>query len=163
MIRAWRLARRAHSDPPATKAFSGYGSELYGSRWNSPGLPAAFASSTRSLCVLEYLVHVDPDLLPDDLAFSHITFAESQVERIARLPQGWDEEGSALAAAYGDAWLREQRSLVLEVPSVVVRDEVNYIVNPRHADFTALEIAPSLEDFVFDERLFKIRSSGGAA
>jgi RES domain-containing protein len=157
VIRAWRLARRVHSDPPATKAFDGYGSELYGNRWNSIGLAAAYASSTRALCALEYLVHVDPDLLPNDLVFADISFAESDVEHIARLPVGWDEEGSATAAAYGDAWLREQRSAVLAVPSVVVRNDVNYVINPRHPDFSTLVIGANLEEFVFDQRLFKIR------
>ncbi|MEA2687831.1 MAG: hypothetical protein QOJ39_726 [Candidatus Eremiobacteraeota bacterium] len=157
MIRAWRLARRVHSDPPAAKAFNGYGSELYGNRWNSIGSAAAYASSTRALCALEYLVHVDPDLLPNDLVFAHITFAESDVEHIARLPAQWDAEGSTTAAAYGDAWLRSQRTVVLAVPSVIVHDEINYVINPRHPGFSTLAIGAELEDFVFDERLFKLR------
>ena len=155
MIRAWRLARRVHSEPPRKKAFDGYGSQLYGNRWNSIGPPAAYASSTRSLCALEYLAHLDPDVLPDDLVFAEVGFDASHVERVARLPPGWDDEGSPQAATFGDSWLRERRSLVLEVPSVIVRTEVNYVINPRHPDFSSLTISATLDDFAFDERLFK--------
>jgi RES domain-containing protein len=157
VIRAWRLARRVHGDPPEAKAFDGYGAQLYGGRWNSAGVPAAYAASTRSLCALEYLVHVDPDLLPDDLVFAQARFSESAVERIAALPTGWDEPGSASSVAFGDAWLRERRSLVLEVPSAVVVGELNYIINPRHSDFAGLFVSPELERFTFDERLIKRR------
>lgn len=156
MIRAWRLARRVHSEPPRREAFNGRGSEINGSRWSSIGLRASFASSTRSLCVLEYLVHVDPDLLPDDLVFSQISFSDSHLEVITTLPKGWDLVGSTSAQEFGDAWLREQRSAVLQIPSVIVRDEMNYTINPEHPDFSSLAISAYLEPFTFDDRLLKL-------
>ena len=157
MIRAWRLARRAHSEPAAERAFDGYGAQLYGGRWNSVGVPAAYAASSRALCALEYLVHLDPDLLPDDLVFAEARFSASNIERVRHLPERWDELGSLSAVAYGDAWLREARSLVLEVPSIIVPGEMNYVINPRHPDVATLEIRPMLERFAFDERLLKPR------
>ncbi len=158
MIRAWRLARRAHSEPPGERAFDGYGAQLYGGRWNSVGVPAAYAASSRALCALEYLVHLDPDLLPDDLVFAEVRFSESAVERALNLPERWDEAGSSSAVVFGDAWLREARSLVLEVPSVIVPGEMNYVINPRHRGYPTLTISPALEKFTFDERLFRLRS-----
>jgi RES domain-containing protein len=156
VIRAWRLARRVHSDPPQTVAFNGKGAEVGGGRWNPPGLPAAYASSSRSLAALEKLAHVDPSELPDDLVFSEVAFEESDVEE-AVLPPGWSDVGSVTAQQYGERWLREARSLVLAVPSVVVATEKNYVINPHHPRASSLKISPELEEFAFDERLFKGR------
>jgi RES domain-containing protein len=156
VIRAWRLARRAHSDPPQTVAFNGKGAEGGGGRWNPPGLPAAYASSSRSLAALEKLAHVDPSELPDDLVFSEITFEDGDVE-VAAPPPGWNDVGSVAAQAYGERWLRDARTLVLAVPSVLVAFEKNYVINPRHPRAPSLRISATLEEFTFDERLFKLR------
>jgi RES domain-containing protein len=154
VIRAWRLARRVHSDPPATTAFHGRGAELFGNRWNPVGLPAAYASQTRALAALEYLVHVDRDLVPADLVFSQVEFDDSEVET-ATPPEDWDIVGSPAAVAYGERWLREGRSLVLAVPSVVIREERNFVINPRHPRVARLTVSPTLEPFAYDGRLIR--------
>ncbi len=154
MIQAWRLARRVHSDPPATAAFNGRGAELFGNRWNPVGLPAAYASPNRALAALEYLVHVDRDLVPDDLVFAEVAFDDNDVET-AIPPVGWDSVGSTSAVAYGERWLREARSLVLAVPSALIRSERNFIINPRHPRAPVLVIAPTLEPFTYDNRLLQ--------
>jgi RES domain-containing protein len=154
VIRAWRLARRVFSDPPATAAFNGRGAELFGNRWNPVGVPAAYASSGRALAALEYLAHVDHDLVPDDLVFSEVAFDEADVEA-AIPPPDWDIAGSPSAVFYGERWLREQRSLVLAVPSVILRAELNYVINPRHPRASSLTVSPTLEPFVYDARLLR--------
>jgi RES domain-containing protein len=58
-----------------------------------------------------------------------------------------------VARAFGDAWIREQRTAVLVVPSVVARREMNVLLNPRHADFKKI-VAASPEPVVWDARLF---------
>ena len=153
MIQAWRLARRVHSDPPAT-AFNGRGAELFGNRWNPVGLPAAYASPHRALAALEYLVHVDRDLVPSDLVFSGISFDEDDIETAAP-PAAWDIVGSRSAVAYGERWLRAQRSLVLAVPSVLIRSELNYVINPLHPRAAALVVSPAHEPFTYDTRLLR--------
>jgi RES domain-containing protein len=152
MISAWRLGRRAHNEPPETTAFAGRGAELYGGRWNRVGVPAAYASSSRALAALEYLVHIDRDLIPNDLVFAHAHFDECDVE-VCSPPNDWDVPGSPSAVLFGERWLIEARSLVLAVPSVVVPAERNYVLNPRHPGAARLVVSPTLEPFVFDERL----------
>jgi RES domain-containing protein len=154
VIRAWRLARRAHSQPPATVAFNGRGAELFGNRWNPVGLPAAYASPSRALAALEYLIHLDRDLVPGDLVFSQVEFEDSDIETAAP-PADWDIAGSPSAVAYGEQWLREARSLALAVPSVIVREERNFVINPRHHRASTLVVSPSLEPFVYDARLLR--------
>ncbi len=158
MIHAWRLARRVHSDPPATVAFNGRGAELFGNRWNPVGMPAAYASQSRALAALEYLVHLDRDLVPDDLVFSAIDIDDADVETAAP-PRDWDLAGSPSAVAFGERWLREARSLILAVPSVMVHEELNFVINPRHPRFSALTISPTLERFTYDARLSPVRKA----
>ncbi len=88
-----------------------------------------------------------------DLVFAGVSFDSSDVE-IAALPAGWNAAGSLTAVSYGQVWLREQRSLVLQVPSVVIREEANYVINPRHPRAPSLVYSASLETFTYDTRLF---------
>lgn len=52
----------------------------------------------------------------------------------------------------GDAWLKSGRSLVLAVPSALIPEEPNFLLNPRHPDFDLLQIGP-VEPFALDPRL----------
>lgn len=148
MIRAWRLTRREHATP-AAEAFSGAGAERFGGRWNRAGTRATYASSTRSLAALEYLAHVDPDDLPADLVFASAAFDEADVKD-GTPPMGWDAVDPAVAQDYGEHWLRSASSLVLAVPSAIVKSERNYVFNPAHSRMSTLAIAPALEDFFFE-------------
>src|SRR3954471_12928197 len=85
-MRVWRLARRAYA------ALDGEGARRAGGRWNSPGLPAVYTSSALSLCVLELLVHTDPDLVPQDLRALEIHCPESltvAILNLTTLPYNW--------------------------------------------------------------------------
>ena len=153
MTLVWRLTRRIHATPP-TRAFDGVGAELRGGRWNKIGTRAAFASSTRSLAALEYLAHVDPERLPADLVFAGAALDDDAIQTSA-LPDDWDVVGSASAAEFGDRWLRRRRRLALSVPSVIIRAERNYVINPLHPDAEHLRVQPTLEPFSFDDRLIR--------
>jgi RES domain-containing protein len=154
MTRAWRLAPRAHSDPPRSTAFTGRGAEIFGGRWNPVGVAAAYASGSRALAALEFLVHADRDVLPSDLVLAEVAFDDADIEN-AIVPECWDVGGSADAVTYGARWLRDERSLVLAVPSVLVPEEPNYVINPRHRRAKSLAISPTLRPLLYDERLLR--------
>jgi RES domain-containing protein len=153
LISAWRLGRRAYNEPPET-AFAGRGAELYGGRWNPVGLRAAYAASSRALAALEYLVHIDRDLVPNDLVFAQANFDQRDIE-VCTPPADWDVPGSPSALLFGERWLVEARSLVLAVPSAIVPGECNYVFNPRHPRAAQLVVAAALEPFAYDERLLR--------
>ncbi|MDB5072787.1 MAG: hypothetical protein JWM87_3898 [Candidatus Eremiobacteraeota bacterium] len=155
MTEAWRLTRRVHATPPS-EAYNGIGAERRGGRWNRIGTRAAYASSTRSLAALEYLANVDAEDLPDDLVFVGVAFSEDDVAD-SDPPEGWHTVNSVVAMSYGEEWLRSQRSLVLRVPSAIVKAERNYVLNPAHPRAVTLEVDEAVEDFVFDERLLATR------
>ena len=147
-----RLARAAFP------ALDGEGARRVGGRWNAPGTPVVYAAEALSLCVLEALVHTDPDLLPGDLtAFtievprSDYEAARAQSER-APLPEGW-ARGTALSRRIGQDWA-ESGSLLLVVPSVIVPSERCVLINPRHRGMESVRVAGSTP-FAFDERLLR--------
>lgn len=150
MPEAWRIVKEKH----AATAFSGEGAARTGGRWNSRGVPVVYTSSTRSLAALETLVHLNPPVLFKYVTF-HIQFDDRLIERIPlqRLPPNWQAEPPALSTKrIGDAWVREARSAVLGLPSVLIPGEPNYLLNPAHPDFARITIGRP-EAFAFDPRL----------
>jgi RES domain-containing protein len=148
---AWRIADGRFD------VFSAVGASLVGGRWNSPGLGVICASRSYAGAMLECLAHAGIGRMPRTHAAIEIAIAASvRVEQHgeSNLPVGWDHADLHVARAFGDAWIREQRTAVLVVPSVVARRETNVLLNPRHADFKKI-VAGSPEPVVWDARLFK--------
>ncbi|WP_029074063.1 RES family NAD+ phosphorylase [Kaistia adipata] len=139
---AWRISRAPFAD------LSGTGARLYGGRWNSPGRAMVYAAETAALAVLEVRVHLDltPDLLPDDYVLSAIECGDLAIETLAALPDD--------PQALGDDWLAAARTPILSVPSIIVPESRNLLLNPAHPDAATLAIA-STRPFRFDERLWQ--------
>jgi RES domain-containing protein len=152
MIPAFRLCKTRH----LATAFSGHGARLTGGRWNSPGLPVVYTSSSLSLATLEVLVHLeDPAVLAGLFSWLPVEIPELLVERpeVDLLGPAWLDEGALpRTRAIGDAWLRAQRSAVLAVPSAVTPQESNYLLNPTHPRFPEILIGPACR-FQPDRRL----------
>jgi len=153
-VRVWRIASAAHA------AFDGEGARRYGSRWTPKGLRAVFTSATLSLAALERFVNTDPDLEPDELVAIAVDI-EPNLRRAtvadADLQPDWRMYPPPPALALiGERWLRASTSVVLSVPSVVIPNERNFVLNPAHSNFRGLTIHPS-EPFSFDPRMWKTR------
>lgn len=151
VIKVWRLAKHRY----AASAFDGEGARLFGARWNSPGTAVAYASSTIALAVLEVLVHVKSSGILSSYALVEAEFDERLVEELlpSALPSNWDTSPPPTAAqALGDAWVFGGSAVVLRVPSVVIKSEWNYLINPYHRDFTNVRVGKP-EPFSFDSRL----------
>jgi RES domain-containing protein len=106
--------------------------------------------------MLECLAHAGIGRVPRTHVAIEITIANAvTVERCdeSTLPVGWDHADLRVSRAFGDAWIRERRTAVLVVPSVVARKEGNVVINPQHADFHKL-IAGKPEPVIWDARLF---------
>lgn len=147
---AWRLVKESHAD----KAFDGEGAARFGGRWNSPRVPIVYASATLSLAALETLVHLIQPTSFGYLAF-RIEFDERLLERvpISTLLPDWNVEPPGPASmAVGDDWVGQARTAVLAVPSTIVPNESNFLLNPAHPDFGKISIAKP-EFFAFDPRL----------
>jgi RES domain-containing protein len=138
----------------AADAFVGEGSKVHGGRWNFPGSAVIYTSQYKSLAALETLVHLDAGSLGRFKAFS-FEFPDSIIDTISvsNLPVKWQEEPSPdTTRQLGNAWLLQARSAVLAVPSALIPEELNYLLNPAHADFPKININTP-QTFVFDRRL----------
>lgn len=146
-LTVYRLTKttRAH------EAFSGEGARLFGGRWNSPGLRAVYTSQSRSLALLEVLVHVDASLPLPAFSFCSIHLAPEDIEQVPAAAFA-KRDDTAHTRALGDEWLKSLRTLALAVPSVIVPQETNFLLNPAHPRFAALRSAAAVP-FRFDRRL----------
>ena len=151
-IRIWRLVKSKH----AATAFEGEGAFRYGGRWNSRGQRVVYASGSLSLAALEVLVHLDPSAhLPGLSAFPIDVPGELlQVEDFSHLDQisGGLPWSLRTTCAWGDAWCTASDRPVLQIPSAIVPNESNFLLNPQHPDFTRLRIGLP-ETFTLDARL----------
>lgn len=149
MPSGWRI------DKPGRDAFSGEGARLYGGRWNSPGVAVVYLSEHQSLAALEIMVHQQP-LTPRGAYLAYqVTWDEAQMERLSakKFPPHWRASpADAANMAIGDEWAKAQRSLILAVPSAIVPNEWNFLLNPAHPDFKKLRL-PKPQAFDFDPRL----------
>ena len=153
MTMVWRLAR-----PECGAELNGEGNTITGARWNSPGRGVVYTSFNLSLCVLETLAHLNLQLrtnLPDMVAVRIDIPDEASGYEIGRsdLPATFGApEGDAYCREIGDGWLVTQEHLVCTVPSFIVPQERNVMVNPAHRLMRKVKIV-STEHFRFDARL----------
>ncbi len=145
MIEAYRISK----EPNPTKAFSGQGAKDWGGRWNSRGIAVVYTAAHRSLSILEILVHLKGGAGMGNMAISapfyiySVSFDAALLEElpISSLPAGWNSEPpTAASQSLGDAWVLDERSAVLAVPSVIVPEELNYVLNPNHPRFPEVQI-----------------------
>ncbi len=146
MTEVFRLVRAER----AGDALSGEGARLYGGRWSPAGAPVVYASESRALAVLETFVHLT--LEARSMRFLLYTIALPKRPRLKRYTQRRLPRGSSQEV--GRAWLGEGASFALVVPSVIVPQEANYVLNVRHPQFEHVQVGKP-EPFSFDERLWR--------
>ncbi|MFM9903165.1 MAG: RES family NAD+ phosphorylase [Pyrinomonadaceae bacterium] len=136
--------------------FDGEGAFRYGGRWNTRGSRLLYTSGTLSLALLEVLVHLEKEEMVPKYSLATLTFDETlvaDVREIGELPPDWS--GPMLSTdvrQIGDEWSRSLQSLVLRVPSIIVPNEFNYLINVEHQAFEKVKLGDP-EPFVFDKRL----------
>jgi len=150
---AWRLVRPAFGE--AAAAFSGEGARRFGGRWNGRGHSVVYASMHLSLAALETLAHADRRRFERDYVAFEIHVPNDLILELRDedLPDDWRARPvSAGARAVGDAWLAQRASVALTVPSVLVPQERNLLLDPGHPRFAEVHIGAP-QRFRFDDRL----------
>jgi RES domain-containing protein len=144
---------------------SGAGAKSTGGRWNSPGNACVYAASSRALAALETLVHMPTDALPLNRYLVAIEIppgvwaARAEWSSIA-LSVGWDAQPPGqVSVDLGDRWLLTRTSAILLVPSVVVPEEANVLINPAHPDAAHLR-ARKERRWLYDARLGRTPGPG---
>ena len=134
---------------------SGEGARLKGGRWNSKGFPVVYTSTTISLSLLELVIHstfyeeIQSNWLmkldmPDSFTASLTDLS---------LKPDWMDDPD-YSRFIGNSFLKSKKSLLLQVPSAIIPEEYNILINPLHPDMKKIKIIKA-SPFQFDSRLFK--------
>lgn len=153
ILKAWRIVKATYKN----KAFTGDGARMFGGRWNSKGVPVIYTAGSLALASIEMVVNLPSPKLLEAFVRIPVRFNSNLVEDppLFKLPKSWKSRPiSPLTRDLGDKWIKEQRSVVLKVPSVVVPEEFNYLLNPMHPDFKKVEVGKPVV-YHFDPRLAK--------
>lgn len=149
----YRIALSNHA-----RDLSGAGARLTGGRWNAKNTPVIYTSESRSLAAMEYLVHVPLTNIPAEIKIVSIGIPDTSIPRqigSSDLPANWVRNPAPfLLADIGTRWVSSMESLLLRVPSAVIRHEFNILINPTHPDMKSVDIL-EVERFAYDERLHK--------
>lgn len=138
---------------------SGTGAERTGGRWNRDGTPLVYAATSRALACLETVVHIATgDALPLNRYLVEITVPDHVwVARTTLDPAnhvGWDAEPAGqVSLEWGTNWAAAATAAIAEVPSVIVPEEHNCLINPRHPDAAAIT-ARKVRKWMYDQRLW---------
>jgi RES domain-containing protein len=153
LTRVYRILRRQFSKKP----LDGEGAYRFAGRWSSAGVRLAYTAEYLSLAMIEYFVHIDAADAPQDLVVVAADVPAS-VSRVVvgekQLPVHW-RRGPAPPelAAIGDSFVSGGRAAILIVPSVLAPAESNWLVNPRHPEFSKIRVQRP-EQFRYDARFF---------
>lgn len=152
----WRIA----ADTPEYTALDmkGLGAKATGGRWNRIGTAVVYAAGSRALACLETVVHLAAGSLPLNRYLVEIDipddiWAARQTLTEATAPVGWDAlPAGKVSLDIGEEWAKEAACCVLQVPSVIVPEESNILINPAHPDAVRIT-ATKVRKWLYDGRV----------
>ena len=147
----YRIGKRKYAGD-----WSGRGAQMAGGRWNRKGIPAIYTSESRALSLLEVAVHLPLGLVPPSYSIATLEVPDALIEVLdpKTLSENWNHfPPTDETQRLGDQFLLAMKTLALKVPSAIIPDEVNVIINPLHPDRIHVKII-RVEDFTIDRRLF---------
>jgi RES domain-containing protein len=140
------------------QTLDGVGGLYVSGRWHTKGYPVIYCAANPAAALLETLIHIEIDSEDRPERFHVLkiegpdTLSQETVKADA-LPANWTDDFAA-SQDVGDRWLSEGRSVLLHVPSVLVPETWNILINPRHPQAHLLKITLTYEH-PFDSRFFQ--------
>lgn len=155
-VTVWRIA----TDAPDYEAddLTGAGAKSTGGRWNAAGTPMIYTSGSIALAALETLAHLGAGALPLNRYLVRIdmpdaVFAAAKTLGEKTAPAGWDAIPAGRASiAYGTDWIKSNACACLVVPSGIVPEERNILINPLHPHAKKIK-AEKIRKWLYDARL----------
>jgi RES domain-containing protein len=144
----WRISNHDTLD--------GRGGFLASARWHTRGRPIVYLATTPAGALVEALVHLE--LKPNQLPKSYrLLKAEAPDDlpkmHFSALTDDWQQNEIA-SRTLGDEWLSRNQTPLLEVPSAILPETMNILLNPTHPDAARISVLWH-EAYPFDKRLFK--------
>ncbi|WAS06676.1 RES family NAD+ phosphorylase [Gloeomargaritales cyanobacterium VI4D9] len=154
-MQIWRITKAKY----AASAFTGEGARQLGGRWNSQGIAVVYCASSLSLAALEMFVHME---ISDANYLSLVAISATIPETVEKteitatmLPDNWRNFPAPSSLAHlGDNWVRSNKTVALIVPSVIIPQENNILLNPNHPHFSQIQFHEA-QPFAFDPRMWK--------
>lgn len=146
----YRLGKFQYSDD-----LVGIGAKLFGARWNNVGTACLYTAESRALALLEYTVNVNIVDIPRALSFTVIEIPDDNIIEleIKDLPGNWKEYPAPSSTKdFGTNLLTLAENPIIKIPSTIIPEEFNYILNPAHAESHNFKIL-SIEDYIYDVRI----------
>lgn len=135
---------------------SGYGAKLNGGRWNREGVAVLYTGSSIALCAWEYWVHLPKKISLNQNAFAVATIQIPDTSLLTitahDLPSEWETADEDLFSIT-EEWIEQNKYLAMQVPSAIISNECNYLINPLHPLFVDIRLE-SVSPFQFDQRAF---------
>lgn len=154
-MHVWRIA----ADTPDYTAddLSGAGARVTGGRWNKAGTPLVYCAASAALACLETLVHLNAGGLPLNRYLVRVDIPDAvwrraEIVSADAAPVGWDAlPPGKVSLDLGERWVAGARTALLLVPSVVVPEEYNVLINPAFAGRERI-VATKLRRWLYDPR-----------
>lgn len=150
-MKVYRISKCQYIDD-----LSGKGAATYAGRWHSKGTHVLYTAATPSLALLESVVHI-PNIITAGYCMICLEISEDKTLELTTidLPDNWFVNPPAdFLKTYGDRFVRENEFLALKLPSAIMPEESNYLLNPNHSDFKKIKVV-SRRTVPIDERLIK--------
>ena len=150
-MKVYRISRKEYIED-----LSGMGAKMFGGRWNPKGYSMLYTSENKSLSALEVLVHLNNKTVPEELQIITLELQEGDIIEydVKKYRKILKREDSIIKFKMeGKNWIDSGLSIGLKVPSVLIRGEMNILLNPNHKQYKKVKVL-SIEDFKFDERFF---------
>jgi RES domain-containing protein len=132
---------------------NGQGGLMYSARWHFAGVPVVYLAESPAGALLEICTNTTADDVPPSFTLLKVAGPDLPIEEVALtgLPEGWTRVPE-VTRQIGAEWLKSHRSALLQVPSALVPETVNILLNPLHPDAAEFQIERSYE-YPFDLRL----------
>lgn len=148
-MKVYRISRTKYADDLA-----GTGASLFGGRWNQKLIPCIYTSQSRSLALLEYTVNISIDEIPRALSLVTFDIDEKNIFEVEEyeLPGNWKRwPAPKHCQEFGSSLLLNPKISVIKIPSTIIPDEFNYMINPTF--YPGKIKILSISDFIYDVRI----------
>ena len=133
---------------------TGTGAFLYGGRWNDPGKYLVYTAENNVLAAFEVALRVPLEHISKNYVMVPIEIPDKTEVMEPALPRQWHLK-MEITRSIGEKFVNERKYLMMKVPSALISDSFNYLINPNHAlikKVTVLDARPIL----FDKRLLEM-------
>lgn len=150
-MRVYRISKCKYIDD-----LSGKGAASFPGRWNGKGVHVVYTAQSASLALLESVVHLSS--IPT-ITYCMLTLEipDLSIQELpaADLPKDWEQNPpDEKLKNIGNRFVEEAKFLALKIPSAIMPEEFNYILNPNHKQFNLVKIL-SNRNLSIDERLLR--------